>query len=157
LVALITFGEGYHNFHHEFQHDYRNGVKFWQFDPTKWTIWALSKFGLASDLRRVPAERILLAELTEAHQQLDSRLETSTTRLTAQARTMMAHSIESVQQCQQRLAARIAELQAAARGKLDITRETLREWRRQIAEDLQAARHHLELIHAQVALAPAMG
>ena len=25
LMALLTFGEGYHNYHHEFQHDYRNG------------------------------------------------------------------------------------------------------------------------------------
>src|SRR6266513_3215147 len=58
LMALFTFGEGYHNYHHEFQHDYRNGVKPWQWDPTKWLIWTLSKLGLASGLRRVPAESI---------------------------------------------------------------------------------------------------
>jgi stearoyl-CoA desaturase (delta-9 desaturase) len=34
FLALFTFGEGYHNYHHEFQHDYRNGVKPWQWDPT---------------------------------------------------------------------------------------------------------------------------
>ena len=45
LMAFLTFGEGYHNFHHEFQHDYRNGVKPWNFDPTKWMIWLLSKVG----------------------------------------------------------------------------------------------------------------
>ena len=39
-------GEGYHNYHHEFPHDYRNGVKPWQWDPTKWLIWTLSKVGL---------------------------------------------------------------------------------------------------------------
>jgi stearoyl-CoA desaturase (delta-9 desaturase) len=66
LLAFFTFGEGYHNYHHEFQHDYRNGVKHWQFDPTKWTIWALSKVGLARGLRRVPAERIQSAEAREA-------------------------------------------------------------------------------------------
>jgi fatty-acid desaturase len=38
FLALLTMGEGYHNYHHEFQHDYRNGVKPWQFDPTKWLI-----------------------------------------------------------------------------------------------------------------------
>lgn len=65
IMALFTFGEGYHNYHHEFQHDYRNGVKPWQFDPTKWTIWCLSKLGLASHLRRVPAEKILLSEINE--------------------------------------------------------------------------------------------
>jgi stearoyl-CoA desaturase (delta-9 desaturase) len=53
LMALVTFGEGYHNYHHTFQNDYRNGVKPWQFDPTKWLIWTLSKMGLTKNLRRV--------------------------------------------------------------------------------------------------------
>jgi len=57
-MALFTFGEGYHNYHHEFQHDYRNGVKPWEWDPTKWLIWTLSKLGLASGLRRVSRETI---------------------------------------------------------------------------------------------------
>jgi cytochrome b involved in lipid metabolism len=62
LLALFTFGEGYHNYHHEFQHDYRNGVKPWQWDPTKWLIWSLSKLGLINGLRRVPAESISRSE-----------------------------------------------------------------------------------------------
>lgn len=66
VMALFTFGEGYHNYHHEFQHDYRNGVRLSNFDPTKWVIWTLSKLGLVSDLRRVPEEKILLAEMNEA-------------------------------------------------------------------------------------------
>ena len=62
LMALFTFGEGYHNFHHEFQHDYRNGVKPWQFDPTKWSIWILSKLGWTYDLRKASDKNILSAE-----------------------------------------------------------------------------------------------
>jgi stearoyl-CoA desaturase (delta-9 desaturase) len=58
FLALFTLGEGYHNYHHEFQYDYRNGVKPWQFDPTKWLIWTLSKLGLVGNLRRVPADKI---------------------------------------------------------------------------------------------------
>ena len=65
FMSLFTFGEGYHNFHHEFQHDYRNGVKPWQFDPTKWSIRVLEKLGLASNLRRVPNETIAVAEILE--------------------------------------------------------------------------------------------
>ena len=61
LMALLTFGEGYHNFHHEFQHDYRNGARPWQWDPTKWTIWTLSKIRMVGALRRVPAETIAAA------------------------------------------------------------------------------------------------
>ena len=58
LTALVTLGEGYHNFHHTFQADYRNGVRWYQLDPTKWVVWALARLGLTSDLRRTPAEII---------------------------------------------------------------------------------------------------
>jgi stearoyl-CoA desaturase (Delta-9 desaturase) len=53
LTALLTLGEGYHNFHHRFQNDYRNGVRWYHFDPTKWFVWALSKVGPTKDLRRM--------------------------------------------------------------------------------------------------------
>ena len=62
FLAFFTLGEGYHNYHHEFQHDYRNGVKPWQWDPTKWIIWTLSKLGLTQNLRRVPTEKIRAAQ-----------------------------------------------------------------------------------------------
>lgn len=74
IMALFTFGEGYHNYHHRFQHDYRNGVKWWHFDPTKWTIWTLAKLGLVRDLRRVPEEQVVLAQVTEARLKLEARL-----------------------------------------------------------------------------------
>lgn len=74
LMAFFTFGEGYHNFHHEFQHDYRNGVRPWQFDPTKWTIWLLAKFGLVSRLRTVPEEKILKARIAEQERRIREKL-----------------------------------------------------------------------------------
>jgi stearoyl-CoA desaturase (Delta-9 desaturase) len=63
LVALLTFGEGYHNFHHRFAHDYRNGVRWWQWDPSKWLINALRWTGLAKNLKRVPWFKIRRAML----------------------------------------------------------------------------------------------
>lgn len=51
-VSLVTFGEGYHNYHHKYQSDYRNGPKWYNFDPSKWLIYCLSMMGLASSLRR---------------------------------------------------------------------------------------------------------
>jgi len=78
-MALLTFGEGYHNYHHEFQHDYRNGVKPWQFDPTKWIIWTLNKCGLASNLRQVSAQAIFLAELRETQRSLEIKVSSATT------------------------------------------------------------------------------
>ena len=58
LTALLTLGEGYHNYHHCFPGDYRNGVRFYHYDPTKWCVWLLSKIGLTRDLKRVPADLI---------------------------------------------------------------------------------------------------
>lgn len=58
VIALFTFGEGYHNYHHIFEYDYRNGIRWWQYDPTKWVIRGLSFFKLTWDLRRTPEERI---------------------------------------------------------------------------------------------------
>ena len=52
ILSLLTYGEGYHNYHHTFAGDYRNGVRWYQFDPPKYLIWFLSKVGLASDLKR---------------------------------------------------------------------------------------------------------
>ena len=54
LGAVLTNGEGYHNFHHKFPNDYRNGIKWYHWDPTKWFICLLSIPGLASDLKRTP-------------------------------------------------------------------------------------------------------
>jgi stearoyl-CoA desaturase (delta-9 desaturase) len=63
IVAMLTMGEGYHNFHHRFQTDYRNGIRWFDFDPTKWWVFSASRVGLAKDLRRVPPERILAARI----------------------------------------------------------------------------------------------
>ena len=51
LTAVITMGEGYHNFHHQFPMDYRNGYKWYQYDPTKWFLWMCEKIGLATHLK----------------------------------------------------------------------------------------------------------
>lgn len=50
-VSLLTFGEGYHNYHHTYQSDYRNGPRWYNFDPSKWLIFTLSRLGMASSLR----------------------------------------------------------------------------------------------------------
>ncbi|HCT39677.1 MAG TPA: acyl-CoA desaturase [Moraxellaceae bacterium] len=77
LLAFVTYGEGYHNYHHIFQYDYRNGVKWWQFDPTKWLIFSLSWIGITKNLKRCSDFAIQKAQLTmqfkRAKAQLDQR------------------------------------------------------------------------------------
>jgi stearoyl-CoA desaturase (Delta-9 desaturase) len=58
-LSLITLGEGYHNYHHSFEWDYRNGPRWFNWDPTKWLIWSLSKLRLADSLRKVPLDVVL--------------------------------------------------------------------------------------------------
>ena len=58
VLAVLTGGEGYHNYHHKFQYDYRNGIRWWHFDPSKWWIKSLSWVGITSNLKKVPVEKI---------------------------------------------------------------------------------------------------
>ncbi|PCH38512.1 delta 9-fatty acid desaturase protein [Wolfiporia cocos MD-104 SS10] len=64
ITALVTVGEGYHNFHHQFPMDYRNAIKWYQYDPTKWFIWACHKAGLASHLKTFPDNEVRKGQLT---------------------------------------------------------------------------------------------
>lgn len=71
ITAFVTLGEGYHNYHHEFPHDYRNGIRWYQYDPTKWIVRFLSWFGLTWDLVRFPNNEIAKARVQVKQQELD--------------------------------------------------------------------------------------
>ena len=77
VVALLTYGEGYHNFHHMFAHDYRNGLRWWQWDPSKWFISSMRVLGLTRNLKRVPWFRIQRALLDNQFQRAERRLASS--------------------------------------------------------------------------------
>ena len=49
-VALLAFGEGWHNNHHAFQRSARHGFRWWEIDMTYRLIQLLWMFGLASDI-----------------------------------------------------------------------------------------------------------
>ena len=57
-LALLLLGENWHNFHHAFPSDYRNGHKWHQFDVHKWIIYLMSKCGLAWGLKRTAEVRV---------------------------------------------------------------------------------------------------
>ena len=65
LGAIITNGEGYHNFHHKFPNDYRNGIRWYHWDPSKWMIFCLDKVKLAWDLKRTPESLIQKSRLEQ--------------------------------------------------------------------------------------------
>jgi stearoyl-CoA desaturase (delta-9 desaturase) len=63
IAALVTMGEGYHNYHHTFPADYRNGVGRFQFDPTKWILRALASLRITRNLRRTALPKIYRARM----------------------------------------------------------------------------------------------
>lgn len=50
-VALMTYGEGWHNNHHAFQYSARHGMKWWEIDMTWMTIQLLQALGLATKVK----------------------------------------------------------------------------------------------------------
>ncbi|MCO1333813.1 fatty acid desaturase [Microbulbifer sp. OS29] len=63
IVNFFVFGEGYHNYHHAFQLDYRNGIHWFHYDPTKWVIKALSLVGITRNLKVASPVKIQKAKL----------------------------------------------------------------------------------------------
>jgi stearoyl-CoA desaturase (delta-9 desaturase) len=104
ILAILTYGEGYHNYHHTFAGDYRNGVRWYQFDPAKYLIWIMSKLGLAWDLKRtdplmikkklIQADRKLLIDHLDGFRDVDvsafvERVEHLSEKLSAMIQTAM--------------------------------------------------------------------
>lgn len=139
IMALFTFGEGYHNFHHAFQHDYRNGVKPWHFDPTKWCIWLLHKLGLAWQLRRVPDEAIILAEIAEQQRRLAEHLKAKSASVPQQLREMLHSAQERLHHATQEWELRKAAYSRAMEKKLEASRDKIE----QIQHDFREANARL--------------
>ncbi|WLT33219.1 acyl-CoA desaturase [Geothrix sp. PMB-07] len=86
FLAPLTFGEGYHNFHHKWQWDYRNAAKWYQWDPGKWLISLFAWVGLAHGLRRVPETQIQRARLDMEAKRLAAVLASTSPTLTEDLR-----------------------------------------------------------------------
>jgi stearoyl-CoA desaturase (delta-9 desaturase) len=54
-LALLTFGEGWHNNHHRYPSSVRQGLYWWEIDLTYYALRALAAFGLVWDLRAAPS------------------------------------------------------------------------------------------------------
>lgn len=53
-VAVLTFGEGWHNNHHAYQYSARHGLQWWEIDLTWFTIKTLEILGLAKNIKLAP-------------------------------------------------------------------------------------------------------
>lgn len=66
VVALLTFGEGWHNNHHAYQASARNGFRWWELDVTYYVLRALAAVGLVWELREPPASVLAAGSAAES-------------------------------------------------------------------------------------------
>ncbi len=119
LVALITNGEGYHNFHHHFPSDYRNGVRWYQWDPSKWFIAILAKGGLTWDLKKVSVFRILAARLAAENQRAEDCLKNRNIPNLTTIQTRLKSQYEKLKQTLSDWEGSAREYQAVLRERLE--------------------------------------
>lgn len=166
ILAFLTYGEGYHNFHHIFQNDYRNGIRWYQWDPTKWMIKLCSWLGLASRLHRVPNFKIQRAlldmQLRRARQQLDrhGHLEHLRDRLEHEYQ-QLTESINRWRELQsQRYRGKVEELEGAIEQKKQVLLDrwdqaAVRTRLKELEYSLKMQRKRVELLIMQMQAQPA--
>jgi stearoyl-CoA desaturase (delta-9 desaturase) len=138
FTALISMGEGYHNFHHTFPSDYRNGVRAHQWDPTKWTLRTLAAVGLAKNLRRTSRAAVVRARL-----RMDER-RVPMDRLSPAARERLQHIRAAIDQALNRWNAIVAQYETIKRDATEQAREMMRLLR----AELRAVRRELAQAYA---------
>jgi stearoyl-CoA desaturase (Delta-9 desaturase) len=58
IVAVLTFGEGWHNNHHHYQSSARQGFYWWEVDVSYYIIRSLAFVGIVWDIRQPPAHKL---------------------------------------------------------------------------------------------------
>jgi stearoyl-CoA desaturase (delta-9 desaturase) len=94
MVAFVTLGEGYHSFHHRFPADFRNGIRWYDWDPAKWFIGTLRGIGLADHLLTTPLPQIEQARMSAALKGVEPKIATATGTLAEEARRRLTVASE---------------------------------------------------------------
>jgi len=165
FLAFLTYGEGYHNYHHIFQTDYRNGIRWYQWDPTKWMIAGLARLGLAHDLQRVPNFKIQRAlldmQFKRAQQVAQDNEEPALVEILEREYQLFSESVHKWKQLQAERYERGREQlgDALEEGKAQIQQRweqaALRSRFRELEYSLRAQRKRLDQLMAQWHLQPA--
>lgn len=137
LISLLTFGEGYHNYHHTFANDYRNGIRWYNFDPTKWLIWSLQKCHLAWDLKRIDLASIKKRQIQEDKLLLMQRIK----ELIYVKKDLLELQ---VQEAGDRLSKQITQLQNLVRKYQDSKREASKEQLQSLKKQVREMKRSLK-------------
>jgi stearoyl-CoA desaturase (Delta-9 desaturase) len=101
-LSLFTYGEGYHNYHHRFPTDYRNGIRWYHWDLTKWWINTMEFFGLVSGKKRVREDLILKARIETDIERVKLSLANVPETMAARFDTRLAEAREALEEAARR-------------------------------------------------------
>jgi len=152
FLALITYGEGYHNYHHKFQSDYRCGVRWWHLDINKWFISMCALFGLAKNRKRAPRFKVLRARLNMEFKAARKKLEQTgvSAGWKEQLESEYTQYIETIKQWQQLQMERVQQGKQKLAERFEIETALLATRYRELEFSLKMQRKRLALITAQV-------
>jgi stearoyl-CoA desaturase (delta-9 desaturase) len=131
MVALLTLGEGYHSFHHRFPADFRNGIRWYQWDPAKWWIRALRSVGLAQELIATPDPQIEQARMSAALRLVENQIAAAPPTLGDEVRKKIADAITHLETA---FALWRQHAEEKAEGMSNSWRETRRHARQRVRE-----------------------
>jgi stearoyl-CoA desaturase (delta-9 desaturase) len=133
-LALLTFGEGWHNNHHHYQSAARQGFRWYEIDVSYYLLKALAAAGLVWDLRSPPApvvrseQRLRQAVVERAAGQLAASFQVE--HIAAQLHALLAEKRAN-------LNTSIDELHDELAGLID-------SWSHRLDEKLELAHHELD-------------
>jgi len=138
LVALLTLGEGYHSFHHRFPSDFRNGIRWYHWDPAKWFIRGMQWAGQTWSLRKIPTPSIEHAKMEAKIRLYGDRLSlappTRAEEIQAKLAAARADFERAIELWKQQAEERAQGLSAAWREKRREAKRYLREAKREWQE-----------------------
>jgi stearoyl-CoA desaturase (delta-9 desaturase) len=152
FLALITYGEGYHNYHHMFQSDYRCGIRWWHLDINKWFISACALLGLVKNRKRAPMFKVLRARLNMDFKRARQKLEASHVggRWKALLEAEYAQFAETVREWQQLQMERVQQGRQLLADRIEAETASLTARYRELETNLQLQHKRVVLLTAQV-------
>jgi len=152
LIALITYGEGYHNYHHIFQSDYRCGIRWWHLDINKWFISTCALLGLVRNRKRAPAFKVLRARLNMEFKAARQKLEQEgvSARWRAQLETEYAQYVEIIKEWQQLQMERMQASKQKLAERIESETASFTSRYRELEMSLKMQHKRLALLTAQV-------
>ncbi len=135
LLALLTFGEGWHNNHHHYQASTRQGFYWYEIDLTYYLLWVMSKLRLVSDLREPPRHVVEdrphpAVALRKAARQAKSDFDERIDELKQRARLARQEASRRAEVLGHDMAARIEEMSDDIETRIDNLRASVEDVRR---------------------------